>query len=104
MVTSGLAVWKPATQASWAEPCEEAPAPLKVPDRSLTGASAPSAGASLVAQDESARAPTIARAATPPIRVIFTVFPSGMSVRVSRLLAASGRTLRTDSDQVRREW
>ena len=32
MVTSGLAVWKAATQASWAACCDEAPAAFRVPE------------------------------------------------------------------------
>jgi hypothetical protein len=59
---------------------------LKVPERVLSGADESSPdGASLAAQELSARAPASARAAIPPIRVIFTVFPSGMSVRFEAL-------------------
>src|SRR5690606_15499384 len=81
----GLEVWKAATQASWAGPCDDAPAPLKVPDSVLPVVSPSPDGCSLAAQELSARAPASARAAIPPIRVIFTVFPSGMSVRFEAL-------------------
>jgi hypothetical protein len=73
MVTPVLAVWKPWIQASWAEPCEEAPMPLRVP--SSVEAVAPSeagAAASFDAQEESARAVTAASAAALLRREIFT--------------------------------
>ncbi len=71
-MTSGFAIWNAAFQASWAAPWEVAPMPFSVPDRVDAEASPPSAGASLEAQEESARAVTAASAAALPRREIFT--------------------------------
>ena len=71
MVTSGLAVWKPAIQASWAASCEEAPAPTRVPER-LEADSAGAAPPSFAAQELSASAAVTAMAAGTPKRLRFT--------------------------------
>src|SRR3954447_5635557 len=81
MVTSGFAVWKPATQACWAFSCALEPPPFSEPDRVEAGASeAPSeaAGASIALSDPQAdsvraRVPTRATAPMRPRRGSFTV-------------------------------
>src|SRR4051812_21114046 len=73
MVTSGLAVWKAAIHASWAEPCDDAPAPSMVPERSLAAGS--SEPPSFAAHEDRRMVPAIARAPKVPKRLKFTVFP-----------------------------
>src|SRR5690606_21540813 len=74
--TSGLAVWKAATHASWAEPCDDAPPPTRVPESVLSDASA-GAVPSLAAHEERTMVPARAMAAMLPRRLMFTEFLSG---------------------------
>ena len=73
MVTSGLAVWNAAIQASWALPWLEAPIPVSVPVRvEADSVESLAAGASFAAQAESASAAGRKSAAGAAIRESFT--------------------------------
>jgi hypothetical protein len=76
-VTSGLAPWNAAVQASWAVCCDDAPPPTSVPESVL---SVSSALPSFAAHEVSTMEPAIAMAARLPqrlaLRVMFTDFLS----------------------------
>src|SRR5690606_8372672 len=73
--------------------CDDAPAPMRVPESPLGWFPPLPDGSLAAAQELRASVPAAARAPRAPIRVIFTVFPSGMSVGCEALggLAADAR-------------
>jgi hypothetical protein len=92
-VTSGLAIWNAAIQASDALPCDVAPEPLSSPE-SVLGPSA--GGASFVAQEERTMVPATASAAMLPRRVRFPMWSlsrvrgAGPVLTPLRMLGARG--------------
>ena len=60
-VVSGFAVWKPAIQASWAAPIDEAPTPTSEPESDEAASVVSAVPPSFAAQEVSARS------AMPPI-------------------------------------
>ena len=69
MVTAGLAVWNAATQASCAEPCDDAPEPAIVPERSLIEALGAGVADSFAAHEAKSMVPAMAMAPMAPKRV-----------------------------------